>query len=220
MQLLALDFAESLPNFRMKTFFDVGANKGQTVRRVIKHFPGARVYSFEPVTAAFDALKMQYSENGDVSCYRLALGSEDRDGLVTAVGSSTNNALTFDRSGPVEEVRVRTGDGFCTEHGIADISFLKIDTEGNDLDVLAGFEGMLREGKISLCQVECGMNATNPKHVPLHRFQEFLEPFGYHLYHLYGQRHEFKGRPMLRRADAVFISASTVAANTVKKRKR
>ena len=50
------------------------------------------------------------------------------------------------------------------------------------------------------------MNSTNTKHVPLARFQGYLEPLGYHIFKLYNQSFEQRRGPHLRRADVVFIS--------------
>ena len=49
-----------------------------------------------------------------------------------------------------QEVQIRTIDAFALEHKIDAIDFLKIDTEGYELNVLNGAERMLREKKIKL----------------------------------------------------------------------
>ncbi|MFN3536468.1 MAG: FkbM family methyltransferase [Brevundimonas sp.] len=195
---LADDIKNFLPNLTIETIFDVGANSGQTLRKLIPAFPDAK-----------------FGETPNVSLHRLALGPKSYEGRVTTRAASTSNALTALTREPTEMVPVRTGDEFCAENEIFDLSLLKIDTEGFDHDVLRGFARMLLEGRIDIIQVECSMNPSNRKHVPFETFKHFLEPMGYKLFGLYEQVQEFKRRPVLRRSDAVFISERCVADNTL-----
>ena len=41
----------------IKTVFDVGANEGQSAQAFLRHFPHARIFSFEPTPATFEKLK-------------------------------------------------------------------------------------------------------------------------------------------------------------------
>lgn len=196
-----------LPGFEIEIAFDVGGNVGQTASVLATEAPGATVYSFEPVSAAYEKLNaLAAATNGNVRCFHLALGAAAGTAAVTNVGTKTSNHIVRGRRPRQhEEVAVVTGDGFCAEHQIARISYLKIDTEGHDLDVLVGFRGMLEAALIDIVDIEAGMNPTNGWHVPLEQLKAYLEPLGYLLYQLYEQRFE-KKRPILRRANAVFIS--------------
>ena len=51
-------------------------------------------------------------------------------------------------------VQTQTLDNFCSNINIDNIDVLKIDTEGNELNVLKGAEKLLSEGKIKLIYVE------------------------------------------------------------------
>lgn len=53
---------------------------------------------------------------------------------------------------------------FCEESGIAHIGFLKIDTEGFELEVLLGAEEMMASSKISAIQFEFGSNYLDTPH--------------------------------------------------------
>ena len=44
-------------NYRIKTYFDVGANVGQTCLRVIQELPEAHIFAFEPDPSTFLQLK-------------------------------------------------------------------------------------------------------------------------------------------------------------------
>jgi len=55
-----------------------------------------------------------------------------------------------------EVVDIRTIDSFCLEKNIDHISFLKLDTEGNELNILKGAKNMINSEKIDFIQFEFG----------------------------------------------------------------
>jgi len=110
-------------------------------------------------------------------------------------------------------VAIVRGDDFCEDRDIRHIDFMKADTEGADLDVLCGFLRMLSTEDIDVVQVEAGMYAGSPRHVPFHRFTGYLEPMGYHLFRIYGPMRDFRGMPVFARCDLVFISDAVVQGN-------
>ena len=115
----------------------------------------------------------------------------------------------------LEEVAIDTIDRFCSNRSIDRINYLKIDTEGGDLEVLRGAEAMLSRQCVDLIQVEAGMNRTNRIHVPISHFTAFLEERNYFLFGIYDQMNEFQvGKPNLRRTNPVFMSARLIEANS------
>jgi hypothetical protein len=91
---------------------------------------------------------------------------------------------------------------------------LKIDTEGNDLDVLQGGEILLANKAIDVVEVEASMNKHNRTHVPFEKFKSFLEDRDYFLFGVYEQVHElWSGDPQLRRANLVFLSENLIAGH-------
>lgn len=127
---------------RAGVIFDVGANIGQTAWDLVRYFPGARIYCFEPVRSTYDKLVANYGDHPSVTCVCSALGSltEKRQmnlgresGLNTFV-SSFPERLT----GQVEEVSITTVDQFCAANAIGEIDILKMDVQGWELEVLKG----------------------------------------------------------------------------------
>src|ERR1700722_10944047 len=51
--------------YSIDTIFDVGANDGATALRALNHFPGARVFCFEPHPKTFAKLERQ-TKNGNI----------------------------------------------------------------------------------------------------------------------------------------------------------
>jgi FkbM family methyltransferase len=211
-----------LPNLRVETVFDVGANVGQSAQKYLIEFPDSQIYCFEPVEENF--LKLQESLRGQekAQSFKLALSSAKGTGHIAPGGSSQMFFLLRDVPGTpsqssvcLEEIPLETLDGFCRDRRIGRMSFLKIDTEGNDLEVLKGAEELLSLQNIDVVEVEAGMNGKNKRHVPFGDFTVFLEARNYALFGVYDQAHEWPARePQLRRSNLVFISERTIHGNT------
>lgn len=197
---------------RPRLVFDVGANTGQSALAFTAAFPGATIHTFEPFRDTFSALRQNTAAHSHIHAHCLALGAEAGVASVRLQGSgSVNNSLVSakensESNGSAEHVKVDTIDAFCARQGIGTIDFLKVDTEGYDLEVLKGTSGLLQAQRVDLLQVEAGMNPLNHKHVPLTAFLSFLEPLGYMLFGIYDQTPEWDGDVRLRFSNPVFIS--------------
>lgn len=212
------DVDRLLPNLDIRRMFDVGGNVGQTVSAMRRYFPEAEVWTFEPVLSSYRVLESLAAEHDGVRPFNLALGSVDGSALVTARPTWVKNHVVADGNlaradEPTQEVTIATGDAFCAEHGLDQIDYLKIDTEGHELEVLRGFSGMLADFGVDLLEVEVGMNWENSRQVPLEHVKGYLEPMGYFVFRLYEQVPERSGRPHLRRVTAVFVSRPVIDAN-------
>jgi FkbM family methyltransferase len=189
--------------------FDVGANVGQTARRLVRAFPQAAIHSFEPFRDTYAKLNGNVSHEPRIKTHCLALGADPGKVVVELRGSLINSLKPSDTGPtpdtPTETLTVDTVDAFCARHEIDTIDFLKIDTEGYDMEVLKGGLRLLEAQRVNLVQVEAGMNPDNHKHVPLQEFQSFLEPRGYQLLGLYDQTPEWSGELRLRFCNPVFI---------------
>jgi FkbM family methyltransferase len=190
--------------------FDVGANVGQTALGFADAFPEAIIHAFEPFQETFSALEHNTRAKPTIRAHRLALGAAPGAVSAELKGSVINSIIKSEAEdagpGRQETVTVETIDRFCGREGISSIGFLKIDTEGYDLEVLKGAGNMLAAQRIDLLQVEAGMNACNRKHVPFADFLQFLEPHQYLLFGIYDQTPEWSGEARLRFSNPVFIS--------------
>lgn len=173
------------PKFNPTTLVDIGANKGHVVAHFARRFPDARIFALEPAQSTFDLLKTKFAQNEKISLHCLALDLEPRSAHFTNLPGSTGNTLTEKPGQRTNQIEVTTGDLFCRSQKIGSIDFLKIDTEGFDLRVLAGFTEILRFRKVRFLQVECTTTLDNHFHVHLERFIHFLHPYGYRLFGLF-----------------------------------
>ena len=113
-----------------------------------------------------------------------------------------------------ECVQIRRLDEFCAVNGVDHIDYLKIDTEGADLDVLKGAEPMLADQRIDLIEVETGMNRGNKYHVPFETIKAFMEDRSYFVFGIYEQCAEWPTDEVhLRRTNSVFISRRMIESH-------
>ena len=148
--------------------FDVGANTGNYSSYVRHIFPNSMIFSFEPNPTAFKVLESK-SKTHSIHTFNVGLSScnehseiylyEDNDTTERASLYTGGLKELFGFPNPskraVELVRL---DEFCRQHGIKHIHFLKIDTEGHELEVLKGAGQMLEDGSIKVIQFEFSMN--------------------------------------------------------------
>ncbi len=215
------DIEKYLPNQPLEILFDVGANIGQSAAHYTKKFPRAEIFCFEPIPESFTALQRSTVGNPRVHCFALALAAKTGSAEMFVTGQSPMNRLARDgeviaptQSQGTTTVTLQTLDEFCEAQKLTTIHYLKIDTEGSDLDVLRGAERMLGQQQIDLVEVEAGMNPLNTHHVPFCVLKAHLEEHGYFLFGIYEQiRERFSHEPHLRRTNPVFISQRAIAAN-------
>lgn len=212
------DLRRLLPGLRVNVLFDVGANRGQSAVEYSRCFPDARIYCFEPVRSTFLKLRDRTSGMSHVQCHNVAFGAARGAARMMVDEKSELSFIVEDGDPaaadvPLEDVRLETLDHFCDEEGLEHVDLLKVDTEGQDLEVLRGGARLLDEMRISVLQVEAGMSRTNNRHVAFETFREYLEPRRYALFGMYEQVHEWIDmKPQLRRVNAVFISSRIIDA--------
>jgi FkbM family methyltransferase len=140
--------------YDIRTVLDVGANEGQYCRFLRREvgFEG-QIFSFEPISALYEKLEARARADPRWRVYRLALGerTEQREIHVTRL-SAFSSFLPPGASGPAlfgpemevsrkETVQLRSLDSMMDELKGSSASaqmFLKLDTQGYDLDVIRG----------------------------------------------------------------------------------
>ena len=150
---------------------DVGAHEGEYAQRLRAGGYEGRIVSFEPVPRAFTELERAAADDSDWQVHRLALGREEGVTTMNAVPGTLSSLRSPTEFGarryrrlrdpePVE-VEVRRLDGMLDEllQGLErPRPYLKLDTQGHDLDVFEGagdrigeFAGM--QSELALLQI-------------------------------------------------------------------
>jgi FkbM family methyltransferase len=173
---LGIDWARlRLP--QPQIIFDVGGHAGESVRAFKGAFPRARVFSFEPVAENFATLQRTCAEYEGVQCFNFGLGrhAEDRDMFLSE--DSQNHSLKMplqSSAASVQKVKIATVDSMIHSLGVEEVDILKIDTEGWELDVLAGADSALQRNEVRAVLCEATLDDADTTHSQLIELKRFL----------------------------------------------
>jgi len=186
---------QRLQSVSPRVVLDVGANIGSWSALAAELLPDASIHAFEPVPETFRALAAQAAAlGGRVQAH--AFGLADRDGeieLNVVEDDATLSSIVALHRGAQRRVacRMRRGDAFLAEQGIAHVDLLKIDVEGAEPLVLAGLVETLAAGRVDVIQFEYGRANILTKFL-LRDFHQTLEPLGYRVGKLFPDRVDFR----------------------------
>jgi FkbM family methyltransferase len=158
---------ELLEGIPAPTIFDVGAYNGEFSKRIANVLPSAAIHAFEPMREAYATLKdglsgpqfrlnnvgLSDKTEGAVNMFshRVPFGNlwEMHASLYRNVFEEYYHSDTY-----AYQVSMDTLDNYCSLNNVAHIDYLKIDTEGNDLNVLRGARNMIARMAITFVQFE------------------------------------------------------------------
>jgi len=190
----------------IKVVFDVGANIGQSALKYLNEFPKAEIFSFEPVANTFSELVTATSKFRRIHPYNFGMARESGEALINVNPTSRVSSIKLKRPDDHSEtIRLETIAGFVEKHQLGTIDFLKIDTEGFDLEVLAGAAPLLRQHRVHFVQSECEPVVRTKDFVSFPVLAQFMADFGYRIFGVYEQQPEWDGKRMLLYWNAVFI---------------
>ena len=145
-----------IDKYQVDTIIDVGANVGQFGLFLRSIGFDGKIYSFEPVSDAFEELSLNASIDDNWFVFNYALGSESGESIInvskytsfSSILNPSDYALGRWENSHVdhkEKIRIRTLDE-CYAEGVfsdSDSYFLKMDTQGFDLEVFKGSHSVL-----------------------------------------------------------------------------
>lgn len=178
-------------------FIDVGANQGATAARMLREFPNATVYAFEPSPSVVDDLNAAARAHPGLRPVPLAAGSANgeidfnvtRNHWCSSVltPSPLGKRYYGDWYDTVRTVRVGVVrlDDWTAEQAITRVDFLKVDAQGYDLEVLRGAEGLLRSGHVKAVACEFQFAAEYEGCATFSQIDTFLCSCGYAFHQLH-----------------------------------
>jgi FkbM family methyltransferase len=191
-----LRLIEAISSLSPTTVFDVGANEGEWSTFALDALPAASLTSFEPipdVAARCHARLARFGDRSTVVPMGLAETSGPRPFFIDRDRTTVSGLSMPHTDMPLErlELPFTTGDEYCAKSGVGTIDLLKIDAEGADHLVLAGFSEMLGQRRIRIVQFEYGPWALSNRYL-LADFVDSLGGFGYQVGRLYAEGVEFR----------------------------
>lgn len=174
---------------RAEVIFDVGANVGQTVERLVRYFPQAEIFSFEPDRRCFAELQRRFGGNARVHLHGLAVGAAPGTATLQLNDDSQLNTLVGAVSGATSAaVEVTTLDAFAASAGISHIDLLKIDVEGWELEVLRGADRLIADHNVVFVLAEASFSHREPSMQPFASLHGEMEKRGFVLGGFYDQK--------------------------------
>lgn len=167
---------------------DIGAASGAYSKAVKELFSDPQLHLFEAREEEFRGLVKRFGKD---SVNALAVSDETGSSDFT-IGHNREHSHLGDIAAEGEEVRkvpTVTVDEYCAVNDIEEIFLLKIDTEGGELKVLKGAEGMLTQGRVKNMQFEYGGTWYSLDR-KLTEICEWLESIGYSCYDVKGSHLE------------------------------
>lgn len=185
-----------------KVMLDVGANVGQTVNNWLDQFDNPEIHSFEPVNRLFNELSSKHEHNA--VCNNLGVGSEKTNIRINYGKHDVSHSFVHSDDGRGGEIaEVVTLDDYCRENNLDHVSFLKIDVEGFEYEVIKGANSLLSEARVDLISVELGVDPTG-YYIHYPDFANKLLEYGYFTVGFYDQTCNWDGSAKLLFCNVLF----------------
>ena len=203
------DMGFFLKGLKSPIILDVGANIGQSVDKFKRAFPDSFIHSFEPSPRTYAKLSEHCNGLNGVKTWNYGVGS--RQATLPFLENTHPDMSSFLAPGEfcwgkVEKttsVNVLTLDSFAKEQDVEFVHILKSDTQGYDLEVFKGAEGLMRENRIGLIYFEV-IFSNQYKDLPAyHEVFRFLSERNFSLVAFY--RANFQ-QDLISWTDALFIN--------------
>ena len=223
--LISLDepyqvMARLLKDHRVTGMIDAGASDGRISRRLLREFPKAQVYAFEPNPFYAEALQ-QYAKD-DPRFHPQFLALSDREGTATlhvteSPGStslfSPGNSLRQMQPGGAslkreEQVELVTIDQWAQRNGDPAIELMKFDIQAAELRALRGAVRVLRSSTL-LVYTEIWFNPAYEQGAIYSEVDLFLRECGFALHDIYKPKYSSSGSLMW--GNAIFLNAERLA---------
>ena len=197
--------------------FDIGAYIGDTIKQFRSSFPESYIHAFEPFDESFSILKNRFQNREKLLLNNIALGDSPLSGTKMYItqnkGSSSllqpiKDANQFWEGNPLltqkeVEVDVTTIDSYCQKQNIKSIDILKIDVQGNEINVLKGAKQMLKEKRIKLIFTEISIAHNYKEQSEIEEIIKLLRENKYKIFNFFKMKHK-KGR--LIECDVLFYA--------------
>lgn len=185
-----------------QTVVDVGANRGQFALVARKHFPNAKIVSFEPLKEPAALFRRVFSSDPQIVLYGMAIGPEEKEMTihVSRVDDSSsllpitalqNSLFPGTAEKETRTVYVKPLEAVLSAKDIKRPALLKMDVQGFERDALEGCKSLL--ALFSYVYVECSFLELYAGQSLAPEVISFLSGFGFALCGVYNLCYEKEG---------------------------
>ena len=193
---------EHLKSDDFQTVVDVGANRGQFALVARKHFPNAKIVSFEPLKEPAALFRRIFSSDPLVVLHEMAIGPEEKEMAIHVSRADDSSSLlpitvlqnslfpgTDEKE--IRLVQVKPLEAVLSAKDIKSPALLKMDVQGFERDALEGCKSLLA----SFCYVyvECSFVELYAGQSLAHGVISFLSEFGFALGGVYNLGYDKEG---------------------------
>ena len=219
--LVSLDDAfEVMPRLlkerRVTGIIDAGASDGRISRRLLRRFPGAQAYAFEPNPFYAPALEQYAQQDPRFHPQFLALSDREGDAALHVTESPGSTSLfepdeplgTVDPKGAsvksLEQIKTVTLDQWAQRNGDPSIQVVKLDIQAAELKALRGAVRVLRNSTL-LVYTEIWFNPAYSGGALYSEIDLFLREHGFVLYDIF--RPKYIPRGLIMWGNAIFLNS-------------
>lgn len=183
---------------KIKTFFDIGANKGN-FSFISLFYPDLKVYSFEPNPNTFETLLENIELNNlkdrvipfnlglsnTLGTFELKIPIDVSDNGLSTFAPNPKERFAYDsKSGDYNIINIdcKTLDSVFLQLKLDSLDAIKIDTEGSELNILKGGEGVLRKYK-PIIAIEYTNENSGMFGYDRNEIVTLLKSYGYNSFH-------------------------------------
>lgn len=185
--------------FPISCVFDIGAHKGSWAQEYHKRFRHAEIILFEANPVHRDALA-----STGYRCY-ITLLSDVKKSITFFNKGGTGDSYYKENTNVYADIegakmQAVTLDDIVRSEQLLSPDFLKIDTQGSEIDILNGAQDVLRG--VNFILLECPIFEYNVGAPQMNEYVRFLEGIGFHPYSLV-EIHQLRG--LLTQVDILFV---------------
>lgn len=169
-------FKNNLDNFKdIKIIYDIGAHQGTWTQEIKKVFKRGNFYLFEA-----NINMSKYLENKKLNFFNVLLSNKEEKKTFYTLNSPGDSYLKqkkgFNKAKKIK-IQSTTLDKFIKLKRIPAPHFIKIDTQGSEIDILKGAKSTLKSCKFIL--LECPIIEYNEKSSNISEYLNFMKSIKY-----------------------------------------